>query len=505
MVRTGIDAMLRSLDPYTNYIPEDDIEDFRTMTTGQYGGIGASVVKRNGKTVVQSAYEGYPAQKAGLLPGDEILDINGIIVDKKTNSDISRLLRGQANSVVKLLVTRYGQEKPVEINITRDKIQVDNVPYTGMISGDVGYFQLGGFTVDAGKEVRAAITKLKEQGAKKIVFDIRDNPGGLLNEAVNISNLFIDKGLDVVSTKGKVTEWNKTYKALDLPLDTQVPIAIITSNRSASASEIVSGVLQDYDRAVLVGERTFGKGLVQATRPLSYNSQLKVTTAKYYIPSGRCIQEIDYAHRAEDGTLGKFPDSLRTAFKTTAGRTVYDGGGVAPDIEVQDREIADITRILLQKSYLFDYATRYRSEHPVIVAARIFKLSEADYQKFVVYLQGKNISYSTDAEKALTDLSKKVKEEKHYDDVKLELEAIRRKVTVNKANDLQRFRPEIKELLEQEIVSRYYFEKGRTEAGFGDDPNIIAAVAVLNDPNRYAALLKPTGQAASARKSAGTK
>jgi len=505
LVKTGIDAMLRSLDPYTNYIPEDDIEDFRTMTTGQYGGIGASVVKRNGKTVVQSAYEGYPAQKAGLLPGDEILDINGVIVDKKSNSDISKLLKGQANSVVKLMVTRYGQDKPVEINITRDKIQVDNVPYTGMISGDVGYFQLGGFTVDAGKEVRAAVTKLKEQGAKKIVFDIRDNPGGLLNEAVNISNLFIDKGLDVVSTKGKVTEWNKTYKALDQPLDTQIPVAIITSSRSASASEIVSGVLQDYDRAVVVGERTFGKGLVQATRPLSYNSQLKVTTAKYYIPSGRCIQEIDYAHRGEDGTLGKFPDSLRTAFKTTAGRTVYDGGGVAPDVEVNDREIADITRILLQKSYLFDYATRYRAEHPTIVPARQFKLSDVDYQKFVTYLQNKNISYSTDAEKALTDLSKKVKEEKHYDDVKLELEAIRKKVTVNKANDLQRFKPEIKELLEQEIVSRYYFEKGRTEAGFDNDPNIIAAVAVLNDPNRYAALLKPSGQAASARKSAGTK
>ena len=505
LVKTGIDAMLRSLDPYTNYIPEDDIEDFRTMTTGQYGGIGASVVKRNGKNVVQSAYEGYPAQKAGLLPGDEILDINGVIVDKKSNSDISKLLKGQANSVVKLMVTRYGQDKPVEINITRDKIQVDNVPYTGMISGDVGYFQLSTFTVDAGREVRAAVTKLKEQGAKKIVFDIRDNPGGLLNEAVNISNLFIDKGLDVVSTKGKVTEWNKTYKALDMPLDTQIPVAIITSSRSASASEIVSGVLQDYDRAVVVGERTFGKGLVQATRPLSYNSQLKVTTAKYYIPSGRCIQEIDYAHRSEDGTLGKFPDSLRTAFKTTAGRTVYDGGGVAPDVEVNDREIADITRILLQKSYLFDYATRYRAEHPTIVPARQFKLSDADYQKFVAYLQGKNISYSTDAEKALTDLSKKVKEEKHYDDVKLELEAIRKKVTVNKANDLQRFKPEIKELLEQEIVSRYYFEKGRTEAGFDNDPNIIAAVAVLNDPNRYAALLKPSGQAASARKSAGTK
>ncbi|MBO0359813.1 S41 family peptidase [Hymenobacter sp. BT186] len=504
LVKTGIDAMLKSLDPYTNYIPEDDIEDFRTLTTGQYGGIGAVVVKRGGKTVVQAAYEGYPAQKAGLLPGDEIMTINGVNVDKKNNSDISKLLKGQANSQVKLMVTRYGQDAPVEINITRDKIQVENVPYYGMLSNDIGYFQLSGFTVDAGKEVRMALTKLKEQGAKKIVFDIRDNPGGLLNESVNISNLFVDKGLDIVSTKGKVTEWNKTYKALDVPFDTQIPVVIITSNRSASASEIVSGVLQDYDRAVVVGERTFGKGLVQATRPLSYNSQLKVTTAKYYIPSGRCIQEIDYAHRADDGTLGKVPDSLRTAFKTQAGRTVYDGGGVAPDVEVMDREIADITRVLLQKSYLFDFATRYRAEHPTIAPAKQFKLSDADYQKFQDFLKGKDISYSTDAEKAINDLTKKVKAEKHYDDVKVELEAMRRKVSTNKSNDLVRFKPEIKDLLEQEIVSRYYFQKGQIEATFDDDPNILMAMSVLNDPNRYAALLRPNGRAASATKGAGT-
>ncbi len=505
LVKTGIDGMLKSLDPYTNYIPEDDIEDFRTLTTGQYGGIGVLIIKRNGKTVVQSTYEGYPAQKAGLLPGDEILSVNSVGLDKKSNFDINKLLRGQANSVVKLMVTRYGQDKPVEIEITRDKIHQDNVPYSGMLTGDIGYFQLSGFTMDAGREVRAAVVKLKEKGAKKLVFDIRDNPGGLLNEAVNISNLFVDKGLDVVSTKGKVTEWNKTYKALDVPLDTQIPIAIITSNRSASASEIVSGVLQDYDRAVLVGERTFGKGLVQATRPLSYNSQLKVTTAKYYIPSGRCIQEIDYSHRGEDGTLTKFPDSLRTAFKTQAGRTVYDGGGVAPDVDVQNREIADITRVLIQRSYLFDFATRYRAEHATIAPARDFKLPDADYQKFVAFMQTKSVTYSTDAERALTDLTKKVKEEKHYDDVKPELEAIRRKVTANKANDLLRFKPEIREMLEEEIASRYYYEKGRTEAGFDDDPSIQAAVAVLNDPNRYAALLKPGGRAASAIKSAGTK
>ncbi|MBC6992257.1 MULTISPECIES: S41 family peptidase [Hymenobacter] len=491
LVKTGIDAMLKSLDPYTNYIPEDDIEDFRTLMTGQYGGIGAIVVKRSGKTVVQTAYEGYPAQKAGLLPGDEILTINGINVEKKNNSDISKLLKGQANSVVKLEVTRYGQEKPIDINITRDKIQVENVPYYGMLTPEIGYFQLSTFTSDASKEVRMAVTKLKEQGAKKLVLDIRDNPGGLLNEAVNISNLFVNKGLDIVSTKGKVTEWNKTYKALDAPLDTQVPIVVITSNRSASASEIVSGVLQDYDRAVLVGERTFGKGLVQATRPLSYNSQLKVTTAKYYIPSGRCIQEIDYSHRADDGTLGKVPDSLRTAFKTQSGRPVYDGGGVAPDVAVEDRPIADITRVLIQKNYLFDYATRYRAEHATIAPAREFKLSDADYQKFVQFLSGKNISYSTDAEKSLTDLTKRVKEEKHYDDVKNELEAIRRKVSTNKSNDLTRFKPEIRELLEQEIVSRYYFQKGQVEASFDDDPNILMAINVLKDQTRYAALLKP--------------
>ncbi|HLK98612.1 MAG TPA: S41 family peptidase, partial [Hymenobacter sp.] len=252
-------------------------------------------------------------------------------------------------------------------------------------------------------------------------------------------------------------------------------------------------------------ERTFGKGLVQATRPLSYNSQLKVTTAKYYIPSGRCIQEIDYAHRADDGTLGKVPDSLRTAFKTQAGRTVYDGGGVAPDVEVQDREIADITRVLLQKSYLFDYATRYRAEHATIAPARQFKITDAEYQKFTDFLRGKDISYSTDAEKAISELTKKVKEEKHYDDVKTELEAMRRKVSTNKSNDLNRFKPEIKDLLEQEIISRYYFQKGQIEATFDDDPNILMAMNVLNDPNRYASLLRPNGRAASAVKGGGTR
>lgn len=492
LVRTGIDAMLKSLDPYTNYIPEDDIEDFRTMTTGQYGGIGASVGKRDGKTIVQLPYEGYPAQKAGLLAGDEIIKIDGVNIEKKSSSDVNKLLKGQANSLVELDVKRYGADKPLTLKITRAKIQIDNVPYFGMISNEVGYLQLAGFTMDAGREVRNAVVKLKEQGAKKLILDIRDNPGGLLNESINISNLFLDRGRDIVSTKGKVVEFNKVYKALDEPLDTQIPLVILTSSRSASASEIVAGVLQDYDRAVLVGERTFGKGLVQSTRPLTYNSQLKVTTAKYYIPSGRCIQAIDYTHRKDDGSLGTIPDSLRVAFKTTSGRVVYDGGGVSPDVELTEKDYSQIAKTLANKGYFFDYATKYRSEHPSVASAKEFHLADADYQKFVSYLANKDISYSTSVEKAMEELVKKSKDDKHFEDIKAEIEVIKKKISTNKANDLTRFKPEISELLEQEIASRYYFQKGMIESTFNDDPDILTAMNLLSDTPKYNAYLRPS-------------
>lgn len=494
LVKTGIDAMLKSLDPYTTYISEDEIEDFRTMTTGQYGGIGAVIGKRDGKTIVQMPYENFPAHKAGLQIGDEVLKIDGVAIKDKNTTDVSKLLKGQAGTIVKLEVKRYGVEKPFEVQITRAQINIDNVPYYGMVNDEVGYLQLSGFTVDAGKEVRNAVVKLKEMGAKKIILDLRGNPGGLLNEAVNISNLFVDKGKDIVSTKGKVTEWNKVYKALDEPLDTQIPMAILTSSSSASASEIVSGVMQDYDRAVLIGERTFGKGLVQVTRPLSYNSQLKVTTAKYYIPSGRCIQAIDYAHRREDGSVGKIADSLRVAYKTANGRVVYDGGGVSPDVEVQDPAISDIAKTLLNKNYLFDYATKYRAEHPTIAPAKQFSLTDAEYKDFMAFIDGKDVSYSTKVEQSLEDLVKKSKDDKHYEDVQAEIEAIRKKVSHNKANDLIRFKPEIKELLEQEIVSRYYFQKGMIEASFNDDPDILQALKVLSDSAEYASLLKNGGK-----------
>ncbi|GAB2552512.1 S41 family peptidase [Rufibacter soli] len=489
LVRTGIDAMLKSLDPYTNYIPEDDIEDFRTMTTGQYGGIGALVGKREGRTIISLPHEGSPAQKAGLIIGDEILKIDGVDLAKKNDGEVSKLLKGQAGTVVKLEIKRFGQEKPLQVELTRANIQINNVPYYGMVTPEIGYLQLSGFMVDAGREVRNAVAKLKEQGAKKVIIDLRDNPGGLLNEAVNISNLFLPRGNDIVSTKSKVADWNKMYKALDEPLDLQMPIAVLTSSNSASAAEIVSGALQDYDRAVLVGQRTFGKGLVQMTRPLSYNSQLKVTTAKYYIPSGRCIQAIDYAHRAADGSLHKTPDSLRVAFKTASGRVVYDGGGISPDIEVKEQPVPDIIRKLMSKNYIFDYATRYRAANPTIGAAKEFHLSDAEYQKFIAFLDGKDISYSTDIEKALDNMIKKAKEDKHYDEVKADIEQIQKKVATNKSNDLLRFKPEIREMLEQEIVSRYYLQKGLVEATFNDDKNILAAVDVLNNPARYQGLL----------------
>ncbi|MBA9079770.1 S41 family peptidase [Rufibacter quisquiliarum] len=494
LVRTGIDAMLKSLDPYTNYIPEDDIEDFRTMTTGNYGGIGALVGKRDGRTIISLPHEGSPAQKAGLIIGDEILKIDGVDLAKKNDGEVSKLLKGQAGTVVKLEIKRFGVEKPMVVDVTRANIHISNVPYYGLVTPEIGYLQLSGFTVDAGQEVRSAVVKLKEMGARKVILDLRDNPGGLLNEAVNISNLFLPRGKDIVSTKSKVSDWNKMYKALDEPLDVQMPLVVLTSSNSASAAEIVSGALQDYDRAVLIGERTFGKGLVQMTRPLSYNSQLKVTTAKYYIPSGRCIQAIDYAHRNADGSINKIPDSLRVAFKTSGGRVVYDGGGISPDVEVKDKPVPDIIRKLMTKNYIFDYATRFRAANPTIAVAKDFKLSDAEYQKFVAFLNGKDITYSTDVEKALDNMIKKAKEDKHFDEIKADVEQIKKKVATNKGNDLMRFKPEITELLEQEIVSRYYLQKGLVEATFNDDEDILAAVDVLNNSNRYQSLLSASAK-----------
>lgn len=489
LMRTGIEAMLESLDPYTNYIPEDDIEDYRTMTTNQYGGIGALIGKNNNKNLIIMPYEGFPAQKKGLKIGDELIEVDGVDVTDKNTSEISKLLKGQANTDVELTIIRYGVDKPIKFNLKREKITIDNVPYSGMVTQDIGYIKLTDFTTSAGKEVSRALEKLKEEGASKVILDLRDNPGGLLNEAVNVTNVFIPRGEEVVSTKGKMSDWNKTYRALNNPVDTEIPLAVLTNSRSASASEIVSGTIQDYDRGVLVGEKTFGKGLVQATRPLSYNSQLKVTTAKYYIPSGRCIQAINYGERNEDGSVKRIPDSLKVEFETSNGRIVYDGGGIDPDVVVEDKILAPITLSLMSKGLLFDYATQYYYTHESIDKAKNYKMTENEFQTFLTWLLDKDYDYTTRVEKTLDEVIVLSKKEKFNGVVENTIEELKSRIQHNKDNDVQKFKEEIKSVLEEEIAARYYLNKGVIESSFDNDPQLMEAIDVLNNQPTYNELL----------------
>ena len=489
MVKSGIDAMLNTLDPYTNYIPEDEIENYRTMTTGLYGGIGAVIGRRKERNIILMPYNGFPADKAGLKIGDEILEVDGFDVMKKSSNDVSKLLKGQAGTKVKLKILKLGKTAPEIVEFQRERIKIDNVPYFGMISEGIGYVQLSEFTSDASREVKKGIEELKGKGATKLIFDLRDNPGGLLNEAVNISNLFIPKDKLVVNTKGKVAEWVKEYRALNPPFDTEIPIVVLVSGRSASASEIVSGVIQDYDRGVLVGQKSFGKGLVQTTRPLTYNSQLKVTTAKYYIPSGRCIQAIDYSNRSADGSAKKVADSLRIAFKTANGRPVFDGGGVSPDVDVKREPFTPITNSLIGKDLIFDYASIYFLAHSSIAKPLEFKITDPEFSEFVNWLKNKEYDYTTKVETTIKDLTTAAQKEKYYDEIKDQLEGLKIRMAHNKDNDLEKHKAEIKEVLEQEIVSRYYFEKGAKEASFDDDPEVKEAIKILNDPSRYQQIL----------------
>lgn len=495
MMKKGIDAMLESLDPYTNYIPESDIEDYRFMTTGQYGGIGALIKPKGDYVVISEPYEGYPAQKADLRAGDEILEIDGKSAKGKKTDDVSKALKGQPKSTVKVLIRRSGEKTPIEKILTREEIKIKNVSYSGMFNDHIGYIRLTNFTENAGKEVKDALIALKEKGnLKGVILDLRENPGGLLNEAVNITNVFVPKNQDIVSTRGKLRDMDKTYKSLNNPVDTEIPVTVLVNSRSASASEIVSGTLQDLDRGVLVGQRTFGKGLVQTTRPLSYNSQLKITTAKYYIPSGRCIQALDYTHRNEDGSVGKIPDSLVTAFKTKGGRTVYDGGGVKPDISLDPTLYSNITVSLLSKNLIFDYATQYRDKHSTIPPAKEFKLTEQDFNDFTAFISDKDYDYTTKSEKTMDDLKTATENEKYFDAVKNEYEALKSKMVHNKQQDIVKNKVEIMQVLKEEIVARYQYQTGRFEANISYDPEIRKAAEVLDDKALYASVLNGTYQ-----------
>lgn len=490
-MRTGIDAMLKSLDPYTDYISESEMEDFRFMTTGQYGGIGALISKKDEDVIIADPYENFPAAKADLRAGDILLEIDGKSVRGKQTDDVSKMLKGQPNTEVKVKIQRTGEKVPLEKTLIRQEIKVESVSYAGMLTDEIGYLNLSAFRTNAGNEVISAINKLKAQGMKKLVFDLRGNLGGSLDEAIRISGIFIPKGSLVVDTKGKVKEWDKSYRSYHDPLDLNIPLVVLIDGSSASASEIVSGVMQDYDRAVLIGQKSFGKGLVQTVRPLTYNTQVKITTAKYYIPSGRCIQAIDYSEKDAQNRPVKKADSLRVAFKTRNGRIVYDAGGVSPDITLENRTVSNVTASLLIKRHIFDYATLYRAKNPVIAKPEDFSLSEADYNDFLAYIQDKDYDYITESEKALEDFKEKAVKEKYFEAIQADYEALKAKQKHDKEQDVKKHRKEIEYFLVQEIASRYYYQQGRMRASFREDPELNEALAILNDSNRYNQLLKP--------------
>ncbi|MCE2733452.1 MAG: S41 family peptidase [Cyclobacteriaceae bacterium] len=489
LMRTGIDAMLASLDPYTNYIPEDEIENFRTQNTGQYGGIGAVTRQFGNRTVVTLVMAGFAAEKGGLKAGDEVLKIDSKNLSSLTQEEAGNLMKGQLGTPVTLTVKRYGVDKPIELSFKRERIKISNVPHFTLLQSQTGYIQLTDFTPDAGKEVRNALIALKEKGAKNIVLDLRGNPGGLLQEAVNICNLFLPKGVTVVETKGKIKEHNVTYKTLNPPVDLEIPVAVLIDRGSASASEIVAGTLQDYDRAIIVGEKSFGKGLVQINRDIPYNSKLKVTTAKYYTPSGRCIQVLDYSQRRADGSVASIPDSLKRPFKTANGRTVYDGGGIDPDIALPNKELHPIIQTLFLSGYFVDYATQYTYTHVAPASPTGFALTDAEYAQFVTWMKGKPYAYRTDTDLALQELKEQAKTEQNIQVVQPELDKIEGILTERKKNDLIVYKSEIKQFLETEILTHYFAEKGNVEAGFSYDTELLHTVGLLKDTERCKQIL----------------
>ncbi|MEA4840285.1 MAG: S41 family peptidase [Bacteroidales bacterium] len=492
VLQNSINGLMSSFDPYTNYMPESETEDFKFITTGEYGGIGAIIGPQNGKVVVLDPYQNMPAQKAGLLAGDILLEINGVKMDHETINRASELLKGQPGTEVKLRIQREGLSKPFEKKILRELILVNQVTYHGLVDNKIGYINLSGFTSKASQEVRQALLDLKKQGAQKLVLDLRGNGGGLLDEAVSICNLFVNKGQEIVNTRGRVHQWDQTYKTTREPIDTVMPIVILANRGSASSSEIVCGAMQDLDRAVILGTRTFGKGLVQTTRNIPFNGVLKVTTAKYYIPSGRCIQAIDYSNRNEDGSVGRIPDSLTTEFTTRAGRKVKDGGGIQPDIECKDERVSSISYYLLDGMYFFDYANQYYRKHDKIAPVSEFKISDAVYLDFLEYVKGRKFTYDSQSKKAFDKLKEALDAESYTEDVKNELTALASKLNRNLDDDFVTFRKEIEMLLSAEIVSRYYYQSGEMQQSLKFDPCLKKAIEVLNNPEMYANTLKPT-------------
>lgn len=490
LINSSISGMLESLDPYTTFIPESEMEDFKFMTTGQYGGVGALIRKGGEYTIISEPYEGFPAQKAGLNAGDTLLSVDGISTKGKPISEVSEMLKGDPNTELKVKIKGIRDSIAFEKTFIREKITIKNVPYYGLVDEKIGYIRLSSFTKNAGKEVKKAFIDLKEQGAQGVVLDLRSNPGGLLNESVEVANIWINKNQEIVSTRGKAKQWDNLYKTQNAPVDTSIPLAVLVNRGSASASEIVAGSLQDLDRAVIVGQRTFGKGLVQTTRPLSYKTHLKITTAKYYIPSGRCIQALDYTHRNEDGSVGYVPDSLISEFKTKNGRIVRDGGGIRPDTDIEIKQPANITFSLFANNFIFDFATLYTAEHLSISDPDEFEITDEIYTDFVEYLKDKEYDYNTQSNDKLDELINISKQEGYYRISKTEIEALREKLSADKDKDLHAFKDEIIDLLRDEIVSRYFYQKGRIISGLRNDPQLDKAIELLKEPATVSSILE---------------
>ncbi len=490
VLKNGIEGMMSSFDPYTNYIPESEAQDLKFITTGEYGGVGAIIGVREGKVIVLEPYENMPAQKSGLQAGDEILEIDGIKMDSKTNINASEYLKGQPGTIVKLLIKREGSNKTIAKKVLRELVSVNQVSYHGVVEDGIGYISLIGFTDKSTQEVLHALNSLKAKGAKKLILDLRGNSGGLLYEAVTICNLFVSKGQEIVSTRGKLRQWDQTFKTTREPIDTVMPLVVLVNSGSASSSEIVCGALQDLDRAVIVGTRTFGKGLVQTTRNIPYNGVLKITTAKYYIPSGRCIQAIDYASRNKDGSVGRIPDSLTREFKTRIGRIVKDGGGIQPDVEFIDDRGSPMSYYLLEGMHFFHFANKYFREHEKIPPVADFKVDDNTYKSFIEFVKQRGFSYEKDSKKVLAKLKEIIEEEGLSEAVKKDISSLEEKLGNNIDEDFETYKDDILTLLSSEIVSRYYYQSGEIEQSLKSDPTLKKAIEVLKDEDKYRKLLK---------------
>ena len=483
LMRTGLDAMVGSLDPFTNYISESDIESYRYIVEGRYNGIGAKSRLMNGYVTITDLYKDQPADKAGLRPGDQIIAVEDKDAANRTVEELDAILKGFPGTAITLTIRRPGVVADFDVNLVRGQVEVDNIPYYGMLRDNIGYINLSQFSRDAGPNVAKAFKELKKEnaGMKGIVLDLRGNGGGLLHEAVNLCNIWIPKDELVVSTRGKVKEWDRSYKTRNAPIDLEMPVAVLVNKRSASASEIVSGVLQDYDRGILIGQRTYGKGLVQNTMDIGYNAKVKITTAKYYIPSQRCIQSVEY----KDGEPVNIPDEKRTVFKTRAGRQVLDGGGVKPDVVIEKAEDGGIVESLIEQHMIFDFVTTFAQNKKEIAAVEDFQFN--DFAAFESFLEENNFVYESDSEKLLQKLEDEAKEEGL--DLSADIDRLEQQVNDSQKQELRKYQQEILKMIEKEIAGRYYYERGKVQMGLRNDAEIAEAISILNDPARYKKIL----------------